>query len=113
MAMNGFGTVQGAVGAESRSGLGILRAAFQHGRTAVEWLQQRRVQQLSSRRLRVTETVSLGEKRFVSLVQVDGSRFLIGGAAGSIALLAALGAEDCAKHEGEGNALTGLSADEA
>ena len=47
---------------------------------------------LRGRRLRVTDTVSLGEKRFVSIVEVDGARFLIGGAVGSVSLLAALGA---------------------
>ena len=36
------------------------------------------------------ESVSLGEKRFVAVVQVDGERFLIGGAAGSVAMLTKL-----------------------
>jgi flagellar biogenesis protein FliO len=48
------------------------------------------VAQTSSRRLRVAETVSLGEKRFVSIVQVDGAQFLIGGSATEIQLLANL-----------------------
>lgn len=42
------------------------------------------------RRLRVAETVSLSERRFVSILQVDGEQFLIGGSPSSIVLLAKL-----------------------
>lgn len=53
----------------------------------------------SLRRVRVTrrdkvlvvrDTVSLGEKRFLAVVEVGGERYLIGGAANSVALLASL-----------------------
>jgi len=44
----------------------------------------------ASRRLRMVETLSLGEKRFVSIVEVDGEQFLLGGSASSVALLAKL-----------------------
>jgi len=44
----------------------------------------------ASRRLKVAETVSLGEKRFVSILQVDGEQFLVGGSASNIVLLAKL-----------------------
>jgi flagellar biogenesis protein FliO len=40
--------------------------------------------------LRVCESVSLGEKRFVALIQVDDQRFLIGGSAASVSLLSRL-----------------------
>ena len=43
-----------------------------------------------ARRMRVTETVSLGEKRFVSLVEIDGVSLLIGGGSGSVQLLTQL-----------------------
>lgn len=43
-----------------------------------------------SRRLRVAETLSLGEKRFVSILHVDGEQFLVGGSPSSITLLAKL-----------------------
>jgi hypothetical protein len=46
-----------------------------------------------SRRLKVAETVSLGEKRFVSILQVDGEQFLIGGSPSTIVLLAKLEAK--------------------
>ena len=73
------------------SGLGPLaHTVVAHAATAWTWLERKRTQQLASRRLRVAETISLGEKRFVSIVQVDGAQFLIGGAAGSVSLLAVL-----------------------
>jgi hypothetical protein len=53
-----------------------------------------RAQQIArsnSKRLHVAETVSLGEKRFVAVIKVDGREFLIGGGASNVALLAQLG----------------------
>jgi flagellar biogenesis protein FliO len=44
----------------------------------------------SRKRLRVCETVSLGEKRFVAVIEIDGEQFLVGGAASSVATLARL-----------------------
>jgi hypothetical protein len=44
----------------------------------------------TTKRLRVAETVSLGEKRFVSIVCVEGREFLIGGGASGVSLLAQL-----------------------
>jgi flagellar biogenesis protein FliO len=58
------------------------------------WLQARQVARSSSRRLRVAETVSLGEKRFVAVVQVDGRHFLVAGGPTNIVLLAQLDAKD-------------------
>ncbi len=49
-----------------------------------------RVLQSKNRRLRVSETVSLGEKRFLSIVEVDGQAFLVGGSSVNVALLASL-----------------------
>jgi len=43
-----------------------------------------------SRRIRLCETLSLGERRFLALVRVDQQQFLIGGAGNSVALLAQL-----------------------
>lgn len=48
----------------------------------------------SRRRMRVTETVSLGDKRFVAILQVDGERILIGGSPGSVSLLKELKADE-------------------
>lgn len=44
----------------------------------------------NARRLKVTETISLGDKRFVSILEVDGEQLLIGGGAESLVLLAKL-----------------------
>lgn len=57
---------------------------------ATSWLRSRRV--LPEKQLRVLETVSLGEKRFVSVLQVGGSRFLIGGGSTGVSLLTQLDA---------------------
>jgi hypothetical protein len=55
------------------------------------WAQasQVRVRQ-NKKRLRVCETVSLGDKRFVAVIQVDDKQFLLGGAPNSVSLIAQL-----------------------
>jgi hypothetical protein len=40
--------------------------------------------------LRLAETVSLGEKRFVAIIQVEGRKFLIGGGTAGVSLLTQL-----------------------
>jgi hypothetical protein len=57
---------------------------------ALGWLHMQRVQRTTGRRLRVLETVSLGEKRFAALLSVDGAEFLIGGSGSSVSLLASV-----------------------
>jgi hypothetical protein len=54
------------------------------------WANRRVVIRHPRKRLRVCETVSLGDKRFLAVVQVDGEQFLVGGASGSVANLARL-----------------------
>jgi hypothetical protein len=56
---------------------------------AFSWLKSNRAFG-SEKQMRVLETVSLGEKRFVSILQVDGRKFLIGGSASSVSLLTGL-----------------------
>jgi flagellar biogenesis protein FliO len=46
-----------------------------------------------ARRLRVRETLSLGDKRFLAVIEFDRQEFLVGGSGNSLALLARL-------HEG-------------
>jgi flagellar biogenesis protein FliO len=41
--------------------------------------------------LRLCETLSLGEKRFVAVIQFETQQFLVGGSARSVNLLARLG----------------------
>lgn len=43
-----------------------------------------------SRRLRLAETVSLGDKRFVSILEANGEQFLLGGTSSQMVLLAKL-----------------------
>jgi flagellar biogenesis protein FliO len=53
--------------------------------------------------LRLTETLSLGEKRFLAVVQFQQQEFLVGGTGNSIALLARLDAPRMAPgSQGEG-----------
>ena len=65
---------------------------------AAGWILQGLKAQRARKNLRVCESVSLGEKRFVAVVQVDGERFLIGGAAGSVAMLTKLQAKTFAEE---------------
>ncbi|MGO9339054.1 MAG: flagellar biosynthetic protein FliO [Terracidiphilus sp.] len=44
----------------------------------------------TAKRLRLSEVVSLGDKRFVALVKVEDREFLVGGAASGLSLLAQL-----------------------
>lgn len=57
---------------------------------ATAWLLRKAKAQHARKNLRVCESVSLGEKRFVAVVQVDGERFLIGGSPSSVAMLTRL-----------------------
>jgi hypothetical protein len=57
---------------------------------AFSWIRKNVRTQQTLRTLKVRENVSLGDKRFVAVVQIDHERFLIAGAAGSINMLAKL-----------------------
>lgn len=61
---------------------------------AWNWIRARQAGRTSARRLQVATTVSLGEKRFLAVIQVDGHQFLIGGGATNVALLAQLQPKD-------------------
>ena len=52
------------------------------------WLRSRRV--FAEKQLRVSESLSLGEKRFVAILHAEGRKFLIGGGASGVSLLTAL-----------------------
>jgi flagellar biogenesis protein FliO len=58
--------------------------------SALKWITRRVKVQQVRKSLRICENVSLGEKRFVAVVQVDDERFLIGGSSGSVSLLSRL-----------------------
>jgi len=61
-------------------------------------LQSKRRVKSNPKRLRLTETISLGEKRFVAVIQVDKCRFLIGGSATNVSLLTELDAVDSSRR---------------
>ena len=65
-------------------------AIVEHVRSAWTWLERKRTSHLAARRLHVAETLSLGEKRFVSIIEVDGTQYLIGGSAENVQLLSRL-----------------------
>jgi flagellar biogenesis protein FliO len=58
------------------------------------WIRSQQAGRTNGRRLQVAATVSLGEKRFVAVIQVDGLQFLIGGGATNVTLLAQLHPKD-------------------
>jgi hypothetical protein len=68
------------------------------GRGIARWWNQSRVwarrilgaSRRPERRLRVAETVALGERRFVAVVEFEQARFLVGGTSASLSLLARL-----------------------
>ena len=62
----------------------------------------------SARRLRLSETLSLGEKRFLAVVQFQQQEFLVGGTGNSIALLARLDAPGTTPDSSAGNQENGL-----
>ena len=61
----------------------------------------------SVRRLRLSETLSLGEKRFLAVVQFQQQEFLVGGTGNSIALLARLDAPTMTPGSQDGTQETG------
>jgi len=58
--------------------------------SAWNWTRQQLKSRQTRKRLRVCETVALGEKRLVALVEVDGEQFLLGGASGALTTIARL-----------------------
>jgi flagellar biogenesis protein FliO len=65
---------------------GLLRILIQ----TWNWSRRKLKSHQVRKRLRVCETISLGEKRFVAVIQVDGEQFLVGGSSSSVSTLAHL-----------------------
>jgi hypothetical protein len=61
---------------------------------ALNWIRTCQLARAGTKRLHVAATASLGEKRFVAVIQIDGLEFLIGGGASNVALLAQLKGKD-------------------
>ena len=64
----------------------------------------RRVCGRPARELRLRETLALGERRFLAVVEYEAQRFLIGGTGSSLALLAKLPAEQATEVDFTGEA---------
>ncbi len=77
---------------------GILRNVVRIFSRGWKFLQAKRKIKSSPKRLRLTETISLGERRFVAVVQVDKCRFLIGGSATNVTLLTELEAVESSRR---------------
>jgi flagellar biogenesis protein FliO len=60
-------------------------------RLAVWWTRMLRAGRREAKRLRLLESLPMGERRFVAVVEFERERFLVGGTAGSLVLLARLG----------------------
>lgn len=54
------------------------------------WRRIRRIRLHTAKRLRLCENLPLGERRFVAVVEFESERFLLGGTASSLVLLARL-----------------------
>lgn len=57
------------------------------------WNRIVRMSKRAPRRLRLCESLPLGERRFIAVVEFEQSRFLVGGTSSSLVLLARLGGE--------------------
>jgi flagellar biogenesis protein FliO len=70
-----------------------LRASLVFKRIG-RWIKVKREQQIRSQRLRVAEKVTVGEKSTVSVVHVDGRRFLLASGQTCVSLIAELSPEE-------------------
>jgi flagellar biogenesis protein FliO len=66
--------------------IGLLRKLRRTFAKAVAWLQARKLS-IPERKLRLCESISLGEKRFAAVLEYEGQRFLVGGGSQSVQLL--------------------------
>jgi hypothetical protein len=60
-----------------------------------------KIRLVPEKRLRVVESASLGERRFVAILQVEGQKFLIGGSSSNVSLLAPLEVEASTEEQFE------------
>lgn len=74
----------------------IFRDDFR-GRVLGFWERVLRLGRRAPRRLRLCESLPLGERRFVAVVEFEAERFLVGGTPSSMVLLSRL--TDCRKQE--------------
>jgi hypothetical protein len=97
--------------ASSPDFVGALRASSLSVWTWLTRYSSRVLTRKVPRRLSVAETVSFGEKRFVSILRVDGEQFLVGGSPSNIVLLAKLEEKREVVEEGFESVVSRLEAD--
>lgn len=68
----------------------VWKGAREQVLSAWKGLRAQQIGRSNTKRLHVVATTSLGEKRFVAVIQVDGREFLVGGGATNVELLAQL-----------------------
>lgn len=73
------------------TGIWRLPAAAIKPRARALWDRLLRLGRRAPRRLRLCESLALGERRFVAVIEFERRRFLLGGTASSLVLLAQLG----------------------
>jgi hypothetical protein len=77
------------------SGAGVGREIYRL------WQKLLRLGQRSPKRLRLCESLPLGERRFVAVVEFDAERFLVGGTPSSMVLLSRLADGGAQREKGE------------
>jgi len=75
-----------------RSDTGWISRSLFGERMRALWNRMRRMSSRGAKRLRLAESLGLGDRRFVAVVEFEEERFLLGGTASSLVLLARLGA---------------------
>jgi len=94
-----------AAAARGRAGRRILRWLERQTQVLQQWWGAR-----PARQLRLCETLALGERRFLAVVECGQQKLLIGGAGGSLALLKELSADRGGAQESDGHAGDGAGA---
>jgi flagellar biogenesis protein FliO len=93
-------------GGERASGNSV--AVFFRKLALAGWDRVRGVGYRPARRLRLCESLGLGDRRFVAVVEFDQTRFLLGGTSSSLVLLAKLDRDADPRHA----AATGQTGDQ-
>ena len=82
------------------SAIGAASVSGNHGTRILHWLTAlgRSWRSHPARQLRLRETLALGERRFIAVVEFERQQFLIAGTGSSVALLTALPSQGNAKE---------------
>lgn len=73
-------------------------------RIGLAWFLRASARRIKAKRLAVSETVALGDRRFVAVIEFEGQRFLIGSSPSAVTLLSRLRPQGAREH-GSGDSL--------